>query len=289
MIRGGIVSFFYENQGTNKYLVYKFEENEKVDSLSLCMLTNNKIEGLVPLFYTQADDSRLIKYNISAKVTLKQFLADTINKKQMLRVIKGIVSALFTAEEYLLDDASVLLNEEYIFVDASECRVWMIYLPLATPVEDKEDIETFFKRIIFGACYDQSENSDYIAELISYLNRKQGFLISEFNELIGQLLNSVNNNCLSVQATNSRAIITEPPNDEDKILADTVFDTRGTVYINNNMDYDYWQIDTGTVMLRSQDRMTLRYLITHYSKENRLKFIEQRRKAKGAYIEKIDF
>lgn len=279
------MNFFYENQGTSKYLVYEFEENEKVDSLSLCMLTNNRIEGVVPLFYTQADDSRFIKYNISAKVSLKQYFADTVNKEQVLKVIKGIVSSILTSEEYMLDSNSLLLNEEYIFVDASRHKVWMTYLPSVKPIEDKEDVETFLKRIIFGACYDQRENSDYIAELISYLNRKQGFLISEFKELIERLMNGDNMNCLSIPETNNRAIITELPNNEDEILSDTVFDAEDTVLVNNNSDDNYWHIETGTVMAQLQDIMTLRYLITHYSKENRLKFREQRRKAKNTYIE----
>ena len=44
---------YYENQGTNTYLVYAIKEDDSVDSMSLGMLTNNKIHGLAPTLFTQ--------------------------------------------------------------------------------------------------------------------------------------------------------------------------------------------------------------------------------------------
>lgn len=278
------MGFFYEKQGTSKYIVYEFEENEAVDSLSLCMLKNNKIEGLVPLIYSQADNRRFIKYDISAKISLKQFFIETINKEQLLKVIKNIISVLLTAEEYMLNIDFLLLKEEYIFVDASECMVYMIYLPSEKTVENIEKTEIFFKRIIFEAYYDQRESCDYIAELISYLNRKKhGFLISEFKALIESLMNNTDVNCLSVRSAENNAVLKKLTDNEAAMTSDCFFTSENSVLSNNSDISSNWQTDTETAILQSEDIMTFKYLITHYSKENLIKFIRQYKKIKRHY------
>jgi len=60
------VEFFYENQGVNTYLVYKIKEGDSIDTLSLGMITNNNIPGLIKTIFTQMDEVRFIKYNVSA-------------------------------------------------------------------------------------------------------------------------------------------------------------------------------------------------------------------------------
>ena len=92
-----MVEFTFENQGTNTYLVYAVSTTDVVDSMSLGMLTNNKILGLAATQFTQIDDRKYIKYNVSAKVSAKQFFTGAVNKKRLLGVFKGIVNALLAA------------------------------------------------------------------------------------------------------------------------------------------------------------------------------------------------
>lgn len=66
------MSFSYENQGTYTYLVYSVEENE-IDTVCQGMLTNNKIPGFANTLFTQKDDEMYFKYNITSKVSVKQF------------------------------------------------------------------------------------------------------------------------------------------------------------------------------------------------------------------------
>lgn len=75
---------YYENQGTTTYLVYKIKENDQIDTMTLGMLTNNKIPGLVPTTFTQMDKDKYIKFNVSAKVSASQFLSGTVNGSSCL-------------------------------------------------------------------------------------------------------------------------------------------------------------------------------------------------------------
>ena len=86
------MEFTYENQGSNTYLVYRINATDEVDTMSLGMLTNNKITGLIPAIFTQMDEDKFIKYNVSAKVSVKQFFSDVLNKKRRIRVVTGVVT-----------------------------------------------------------------------------------------------------------------------------------------------------------------------------------------------------
>ena len=57
-------NFSYENQGTNTFLVYSISQDDSVDTMSLGMLTNNKIPGLAPAVFTQMDTTKYIKNGI---------------------------------------------------------------------------------------------------------------------------------------------------------------------------------------------------------------------------------
>ncbi len=65
--------FIFENNGIKTYLVYEIGEGDNVDSMGLGMITNNKIPGLAQTIFTQKDNSKYIKYNVSSKVALQSF------------------------------------------------------------------------------------------------------------------------------------------------------------------------------------------------------------------------
>lgn len=170
---------YYENQGTTTYLVYKIKENDQIDTMTLGMLTNNKIPGLVPTTFTQMDKDKYIKFNVSAKVSASQFLSGTVKRKQLLGMFRGITEAMAAAEDYMLDKNDILLNADYIFADVSTCESLLICLPvkasdggspLAAMAEKKEDPVEFFRNIMFTTRFDQTEDCGYVAGIMNYLN-----------------------------------------------------------------------------------------------------------------------
>ena len=78
------MEFTYEKQESNVYLVYQFQEDDETDTLSLGMMTNNHITGLLPIVFTQMDQKKFFKYNITSKIALANFLKRTIDKKHFL-------------------------------------------------------------------------------------------------------------------------------------------------------------------------------------------------------------
>lgn len=184
----------FENQGTNTFLVYKLDENDTIDTLSLGMLTNNKIPGLAPVIFTQMDTTKYIKYNVSAKVPVQQLFSRAVNKKSLLGVFNGIVNAMLSAEEYMIDINTILVDLNYMFTDVTTCETILISLPIdsVTKTSTTSDIGTLFKNIVFSTQFDQTENCDYVAKLINYLNGTSVFTLEGFKEVLDSLSGMVN-------------------------------------------------------------------------------------------------
>lgn len=183
-------SFNYENQGTNTYLVYAIAPDEEIDTMSLGMLTNNTIPGLAQTLFTQLDDRKFIKYNISAKVTASDFFMGAINRRRLLGVFNSIVDAILGAEEYMIDSSMILLDLNYIFTDVSTCEAKMICLPVIRPDVAAANYGAFFKNIMFNHQFDQSENCDYVTQIINYLNSTPVFSLYDFKNLLNHLSHS---------------------------------------------------------------------------------------------------
>lgn len=183
-------NFLFESQGTNTYLVYQIGEDEMIDTTGLGMITYNKIPGLLPALFYQMDTTKYIKYNVSAKISVKQLFSGPVNKKRLMGVFLGITDAILSAEEYMIDVNSILLDLEYMFADVSTCETTLICLPIIKQETSFEDMGAFFRNIIFTTQFDQTENCDHVAKIINFLNMSQVFSISNFKSLLEEIKNS---------------------------------------------------------------------------------------------------
>ena len=183
-----MAKFEYENQGFNTYLIYELEEGDELDMLSLGMITNNNINGFAPVLFTQMNHQKYVKYNISAKVSMKQFITGIVTKKKLLGVFSSILEVLIAAEDYMIDPDSILLDFDYIYIDVSINKANVICLPIINIKVNQIEYQKFFKNIVFNAQFDQTENCDYVAIIINYLNSAAIFSLVDFKNLIdGQL------------------------------------------------------------------------------------------------------
>lgn len=180
------MEFTYENYGTNTYLVYEIQPTDKVDTMSLGMLTNNKIDGLAPVIYTQMDTRKFLKYNVTAKVSVEQFFQGPVNKKRLTGVFRGMVNAMLSAEEYMIQPDSILLDMEYLFTDVSTCETVLICLPIVQK-RPATDLGALFKNIVFNTQFDKTESCDYVANIINYLNSSGAFSLEDFMKVLEEI------------------------------------------------------------------------------------------------------
>lgn len=179
--------FTYEEQGTYTWLVYRIGDDEEIDSLSLGMLTKNKVLGIMPIVYTPLNNTDYIKYNVSSRVSVKNYLTGMVNCERMLSVFSGIVNAMTSAESYMLDVNSLILDTDYIFVNVSTRETNMICVPVMVTEQRHMDLAGFFRNILFTIQFDPSENFDYVTRIVNYLNSTQMFSLAEFNKLVNKI------------------------------------------------------------------------------------------------------
>lgn len=179
--------FYFENQGNGTYLVYPVGPDEQVDALTLGMLTNNSIKNFAPVVYTQQDEKKYIKYNVTTRISVQQLLMSPVNKKQLLGVLNGIAAAVSDAEEYMIDVRSILFDQNYIFVDAAGETTVMICLPVAGKQKQLPDMKLFFKELLFTVSLNSRENNDYFVRMINYLNKEASFSTEAFSDFLKKL------------------------------------------------------------------------------------------------------
>lgn len=185
-------AFQYENLGTNTYLIYELQPQDTIDTMSLGMLANNRIPGLAHAMFTQMDTSKYIKFNVSARISASQLFQGNVNKKRLVGVFSGIVDAMLSAEDYMIDPSSILLQLDYIFVDVSTCDTVLICIPILGANSRQQNLGAFFKGIMFSTQFDQTENCDYVAKIINYLNSAPSFSLSDFKQILDGIKGSPN-------------------------------------------------------------------------------------------------
>lgn len=181
-------NFEIENNDINVNLVYMLDAEEKLDMVALEMIQHNKIKGLLDMVYTQNNTDKLLKYNITSKITLEQILERNITKDTIIKSFINIINTIILAEDYMLEQNAFIMETDKIYVNIGTYDIGLIYLPV---INDNKEVsmEKFFKNIIFTSKFDQSENCEYVAKIISYLNAPV-FSLNDFKtflyELIGQ-------------------------------------------------------------------------------------------------------
>ncbi|MCD7922010.1 MAG: FHA domain-containing protein [Clostridiales bacterium] len=179
--------FRFENQGNHTWLIYAFGEEDVIDTVCLGMLTNNRIPGLAESLYNQMDHMKMMKYRVSSKVTVRQFLTGMMNKKRVTAVFLWIVNAILSAEDYMIEPDSILLDPDYMFVDVSTCETALICVPVKEKLQPDMNLRMFFKNIVVGIQYDPMENGDYVTRILNYLNCQTGFSLPDFKKLLNEI------------------------------------------------------------------------------------------------------
>lgn len=285
-------NFAFENQGTNTYLVYTVSPEDNIDTMSLGMLTNNSIMGLAPALFTQMDTCKYIKFNVSSHISVKQFFAGQVNKKRLIGVFKGIVNALLSAEDYMIDVNSILLDFDYIFADVSTCDAILICLPIISDDLSNKDLGAFFKNIMFTTQFDQTENCDHVAKIINYLNSSPVFSLADFKKL----LNNIEGDSATVQI--QQPVVQKQPVQQLKVpVQQSVQQSHPVQQLNQQQSVAQLPVNQPKVQTppaqqqvqqeKPEKKISMFGLMMHYSKENAALYKQQKAAKKSSQPQSV--
>lgn len=176
-------TFEFEEREGRKYLVYEKREGDILDTFTMEMLSNNKIEGLAAFSCVRMNHEVRMKYNITGLTSLKEMFADTINRKNFLSILESLADAVIRADDYMLDVSEYVFDETFIYVNPADMRVSMIVLPIC---QEGMQANHFLKQMLFDVRYDQAEDCSYVASLMNFLRDSNNFSMRSFKEEVLQ-------------------------------------------------------------------------------------------------------
>lgn len=181
------MNFTYENRGSSTFLVYRVDAGETIDSTCLGMLTNNTIEGFIKTSFSQLDGEQYLHYNISAKISLRDYFSNAVSRNMLLSVLRGIATALAAAEDYMIGYEHILLDWEHIYVNISTKEAFLMCLPINGARKEKTELAVFLKNILMSIRPNPEESGDHLGALLNYLNSTVTVIPEELVEVLEKL------------------------------------------------------------------------------------------------------
>lgn len=186
--------FMIENQGIQTFLTYDLHIGEEVDQANYDLIHDKQLSGILPTFlsYSTLEEQKTegIKFNISARVTMREFFQKGAARKELLPVLHQIAETLMTCGQYTLDLNCLFLDVQYIYLNPETREPELLYLPIIKGKEEA-DIPKKLKDIILSLKYDISENATYISEITKFLEKNESFTLSGFLELLDEKMKDV--------------------------------------------------------------------------------------------------
>lgn len=176
-----------ENNKT--FLVYSLQENDIVDRTSVNMLKNNGIEHILPLSFTQIDDEKYLRYDITSKITLEEVLKRPISKERLLAIYDGIFSGIINLSDYMIPVYTILFSTDMIFYDESAESVCLLSFPINADENKNIDFESF-ARFLANKVQLLSNDEYIVGKILNRLNQTENFSVPGFKEFIDSLKNT---------------------------------------------------------------------------------------------------
>ena len=137
------------------------------------ILTGKKLDGILGADFHIHNGESGLYYDITGKVNLPTlFSKKKISLNFMNRFISSLETALWSLEQYLLDERNLMLQPEYLYVDmdnmqnqsSPEGSLYFVYCPYFTETEER-DVEPLFTFLLEKAEEEDAELMDAIFSL----------------------------------------------------------------------------------------------------------------------------
>lgn len=119
----------YQREMKRNYLIVEAEVQDEIP-FEQKMLEQNQIDGLLHFQVRKKDMETRFFYEITSKQPLFRLLeGQAVRARQIRALVFGIAQALDHMEPYLLNENSVLLTPEYLYVEPESLKVWLCLIP----------------------------------------------------------------------------------------------------------------------------------------------------------------
>lgn len=238
------VSFRVRNFDKEQFLTFNIDNEAELDEELLDFLEDEEPEGIVPVIFEDEDEEcDTFSYNITDKIRLSELSNQEINAEMVLMVMRGLVLALIDMAECRIPLSYLVLHRNYIYID-SDYKVEFICIPLED-MQEEVDINHFLRSFIASLRFDSSENGDYVARMLTFVNNPEVFNLHNLLTLVEDLMDELGIEIPEDTSSDIYADYQEVGAEKDAVdLVDELDDFDEEEEISINGQSDEWQGDT---------------------------------------------
>ncbi len=170
-------------------MTYNIDNDASLDEEVLDFLEEEEPKGLVPIIFEEDEEFDTFSYNVTDKIRLCELSNQEINAEMVLKVMRGLVLSLVDMGEYRVPLSYLVLHRNYIYIN-SDYEVEFICVPLED-MQDDVDVNAFLRSFVASLRFESSENGDYVAKLLSYINNTAIFNLRNMVTLVEDLMDTM--------------------------------------------------------------------------------------------------
>ena len=128
-----------------------------------------QLGNIIPFQYKDEDGKRSIVSYVHHDTSLEVLLRQTLKKKDVLAILKGLLCA-FEIGAAGVQICYLVRNPNYIYVDPESKAVKCIMVPVKQDALGQSDIPNFFRNIVAHMRFDEADKDDYVARILTLIN-----------------------------------------------------------------------------------------------------------------------
>ncbi|MGM9624788.1 MAG: DUF6382 domain-containing protein [Eubacteriales bacterium] len=126
----------YNHFGNSTSLVLKLNPDDRIDGLSMGMMTNNEIQGLLSVRTRYINSEVNLYYDVSSLVPMTSAYHILCQDKYLMQFLLNFCRLIKECEAYLLDRDKLLLAPDYFYVQLTSAETYAVFLPLENAGEN---------------------------------------------------------------------------------------------------------------------------------------------------------
>ncbi len=175
--------FKTKKKNNKEFLQLKLSSKDRVNINEVQILSNAEDGGLLGLICEKSNKLKVIKYDISHKLTLKEYLSNPQTRDSFIQVLQGIIKTLRYCEENQLNPKKIIYDTSYTFVDAVSKAVLFVYCPIEN-FENEGSIEHFVASVASETVTSQSQDGSFIIEFRKFVENMKFFSLIDFEKKV---------------------------------------------------------------------------------------------------------
>ena len=138
------------SKGNNMYAAYQIAPGQEIDAVSVAMINSNieKKTSFAPISLETFNGVYSgVLFDITGKKTVRDFISGNMTQFMFRKLMEGLVNAIDSTEEYMIDITQVLLQPDTVFINEFDYSVSLICLPIKN-IEIQSSLYGFFADVV---------------------------------------------------------------------------------------------------------------------------------------------